>query len=716
VVSDPSNLPTVPTSLFSIPNGPFVEPNYSERVVIPQPPKPTTDFSTVSQTDCPHSQAGLSNWNTLGLTPSVAWGDVILPPNTNVLIDSTVGVKLGVVTIPATSQLVISDANVNLDMKGMIVKGRLTVGSETCRIQNKVSLTFWGERPSDVVTNIPSPETKGISVDGGTLNLHGKRYYRTWTRLSKTASIGDRVLVLQQEVNWRAGQDIVLVTTAMKDSREFHQNEVHTVEYVFPKDRLPAGIGSAIQLRSPVKYQHVAIQNYQAEVGLLSRNIVIQGSSTDSEPTDKDPLNCSLEWNYGDTKRPCMDQTELTGYGAHIMIHRGGKGYLEGVELLRVGQTNVLGRYPVHFHMLGNLCKGCYVKHSAVRRSYYRCVSIHGTHSTIVSENVAFDVSGYCYYLEDGIETRNTISFNLAAFIHMIGPEPPTGFGQTTKIYKQSSTLTLPADVTASGFYITNVDNNIIGNTASGGWAGYAFPNLDSPVGLSRNVNMRPSSGLGNTIDGNTAHSTGWWWYHGAGFYFGGALFFDESNVLTYNPGRQFLSSRSPCSRNLCAEGNCGDYCLVPDQRWLRISNSKTYLIAGVGLNVWSGRTEIVGFESHDNGLAIEGLEPGIWIDNLLAVCRSGTPVALPRDARMNFVNGNGFVWYDTDQEHILTDSTFRRCGYRKGFDQYDRASDRGCGDEVDIGCTDSSSAFGFLTHSDEFNPGTYEICLLLRS
>jgi hypothetical protein len=85
-----------------------------------------------------------------------------------------------------------------------------------------------------------------------------------------------------------------------------------------------------------------------------------------------------------------------------------------------------------------------------------------------VSENVAYDVVGYCYYLEDGVEQYNTLSFNLAAHIHSIGPDIPSGWAQTTDVYDQTSSLTLPADVTASGFYITNLRNFIFGNAASG--------------------------------------------------------------------------------------------------------------------------------------------------------------------------------------------------------------------------------------------------------
>lgn len=63
---------------------------------------------------------------------------------------------------------------------------------------------------------------------------------------------------------------------------------------------------------------------------------------------------------------------------------------------------------------------------------------------------------------------------------------------------------------------------------------------------------------------------------------------------------------------------------------------------------------------------------------------------------------------YDTAQEHIITDSVFRNCGFRSDeYDQYNSAPDRGCGDEseADTGCSQYSTTFGFLTHSDEFTP-----------
>ena len=490
-----------PTTVF--PPGPYIGAGESEIVVIPESPVPDLGES---RRYCPHLQGGLLNWNdpaTWGGRVPVS-GDVNLPSNTKIIVTQSIVQKLGYLTIPSTSELIFGEdpACIMLDVTGIQVNGVLRAGSETCRLETPLTITLHGARPADITTKPMSPLYKGISVTG-TLELHGKRFFKTWTRLAKTASPGDNFLLLQHPVNWETGQKIVLVTTAIKDSREWHQNEVLTVSSV----GFPSQVGSIVYLASNVVYPHIANSGYQAEVGLLSRTITVQGAKDDSEPSDPDPLNCIGADNYGDTGAPCPN-TELTGYGGHIMVHDAGKGFVEGVELYRMGQTNVLARYPMHFHNLANNCEGCYFRDSSVHRSFYRCVSIHGSHNTTVSENVAFDIIGHCYYLEDGVEEDNTISFNLASLVHIIGIAA-SGSGQKTSLTYQSPTLTLPADVTASGYYITNMHNNVIGNAASGGWAGFAFPVLYSPTGSHKGLRFRPCNRLAMTIDGNTAHSTG---------------------------------------------------------------------------------------------------------------------------------------------------------------------------------------------------------------
>jgi len=681
----------------------------SEMVTIPQPPEPVTS----PDLNCPHLQSDLldwhdpSTWTDFNLSPPVSGQDVTLPSNQKVVVMESVLETLGVVIIPDDSELIIGeDSNgISIEAEGFDVLGSLIVGSETCLITTPINISLLGTRPSDAVTNPQGPTYKGISVTGE-LSLHGKQFYRTWTRLAKTAVSGQEYVLLQNAVNWEPGQEVLLVTTAVKDAREWHQNEVLVVDLVQTKSVGGGQFVSAVYFTTPMQYTHYANNGYQGEVGLLSRVIKIQGAANDSEPTDPDPSNCSSgRWMWGGNTDVQCPNTELTGFGGHIMIHNGGKGYVEGVELYRMGQTNVLGRYPMHFHVLGNGCPDCYFRSSSVHRSFYRCISIHGTNNVTLSENVAYDVTGYCYYLEDGVEEDNTLSYNLAAHIHYLG-EAAYGGGQTTPLVYESPTLTLPADVTASGFYITNVHNNIIGNAASGGWAGFAFPSLRRPIGYHSDVNMKPSARTGLIIDGNTAHSTGWWWYHAAGFYFGGALYY-EGDSLVYNAGRdQSNGLRSPCLVDLCESGHCDDWCSEGNRAWVQMTNSKVFLVPSSGTNSWSGRMEVIGYESHDTGISLEALESGFWIDQMLVACRTGEQWIMPPNSEATAANGNGFFWYDTGQEHIITNSIFRNCGYRSSdFDEYDDSPDRGCGDSIETGCNSKSTTFGFLTHSDQFNP-----------
>jgi hypothetical protein len=127
-------------------------------------------------------------------------------------------------------------------------------------------------------------------------------------------------------------------------------------------------------------------------------------------------------------------------------------------------------------------------------------------------------------------------------------------------------------------------------------------------------------------MDGNTAHSTGWWWYHAGAFYFGGAIYYNTTtNILTYNPGRDFdfaNHDRSTCTVNACALGDCAYGCPAYDMVPIRLTNSKTFLVSSVGLNSWTGRIEIIGYEAHDVALMMEALSDGFWLDQGLVTCR----------------------------------------------------------------------------------------------
>ena len=130
---------------------------------------------------------------------------------------------------------------------------------------------------------------------------------------------------------------IVLLTTAMRDSRDWHENEIFTIINIDTENLPRSQVKAVVYLDRAIDSDHIANPNYQAEVGLLSRNIIVQGSDTDSLPTDASEDTCQTSRTnggstgvFGYDQVTCPDK-HLTGYGGHIMVHSGGVGYVEGV-------------------------------------------------------------------------------------------------------------------------------------------------------------------------------------------------------------------------------------------------------------------------------------------------------------------------------------------------------------------------------------------------
>ena len=86
-------------------------------------------------------------------------------------------------------------------------------------------------------------------------------------------------------------------------------------------------------------------------------------------------------------------------FDEHLVVGR-----IENVELNYVGQAFRLGRYAIHFHINGDM-SGSYVKSCGIHRSFNRAVNIHATHNILVENNVAYDIMGGAFFLEDGVET-----------------------------------------------------------------------------------------------------------------------------------------------------------------------------------------------------------------------------------------------------------------------------------------------------------------------
>lgn len=96
------------------------------------------------------------------------------------------------------------------------------------------------------------------------------------------------------------------------------------------------------------------------------------------------------------------DEIGSDEFGATIMMHADMSvprtkewviGRIQNVELYRVGQSFRLGRYPIHFHMNGDM-PSSYVKECAIHKSFNRAVNVHGTNYVRIERNFIYDIMG----------------------------------------------------------------------------------------------------------------------------------------------------------------------------------------------------------------------------------------------------------------------------------------------------------------------------------
>ena len=376
--------------------------------------------------------------------------------------------------------------DLELSTEWVMVHGELEIGTEARPHTRKATITLTDNVKDEDMSGIGGTNDRsdrGIMLMGGTLNLHGNRT-NSWTKLSKTAEAGSNSIEVLNAAGWRAGDVIVLASTDFDP----HQAERRTISAIR---------GNTITLDKKLDYMHFGKITFdvdeRGEVGMLSRNIVIQAS-------------------------PDADQTL---FGGHIMAMNGSKMFVEGVELNRMGQNMHLARYPIHWHLIGD-AQGQYIKNSAIHDTYSRCVTVHGTNYLDVENNVTYNNIGHCFFLEDAVEHGNQFVHNLGILTkcHPDAPCVPTNLGpfgseggqNFDTAGQNAKDILIPSDNTASTFWITNPDNIYRDNVAAGSDAtGFWFALPEHPTGKFEGTEISAKTWPRRTrvreFKGNTAHS-----------------------------------------------------------------------------------------------------------------------------------------------------------------------------------------------------------------
>ena len=104
---------------------------------------------------------------------------------------------------------------------------------------------------------------------------------------------------------------------------------------------------------------------------------------------------------------------DSTFEGLHSRIGHGAVGTVSYARVEHCGQLGVAGKYCLHFHM-SQACRDCVFRGNAIEHGSQRGIIVHGTHRSVVEDNVLYDLKGSYIYVEDGNEMENLFKNNVA--------------------------------------------------------------------------------------------------------------------------------------------------------------------------------------------------------------------------------------------------------------------------------------------------------------
>ncbi|KAL4484574.1 hypothetical protein ABPG74_019751 [Tetrahymena malaccensis] len=408
-----------------------------------------------------------SDPNTWGGSFAPIAGDLVyVAGGRSIIIDVPYIGILNTIVVSNANLIFANDKNIHLEAHNILVQnGNVIIGTQSSPVTGNIRITMYGNINDQ---QFPTVGSKGLSIYNGSIDIQGKPRAVTWTELSQTANIGDtsiQVFLKDSAFDWQAGEEIVIASTDYADG---HAERRIITKVVKNND----GTTATISFFDPLLIQHVSVSNEQyangkysvnmrAEVGLLTRNVVLEGD----------------------------DSSVQTQYGAHLMLHGSQtSARIRFAEFRHTGQPAIIGRYPIHFHMVGDV-SGSIVEGNAVHDSFARVLTIHATHYLHVKNNVGFNCAGHNIFLEDGIETNNIIEQNL-----ILG---------TKQVWSM-----LQSDITAASYWITNPLNYVFNNRAAGGdFYGFWYEIKEHPDGPSARNDICPQGMALGQFTNNIAHS-----------------------------------------------------------------------------------------------------------------------------------------------------------------------------------------------------------------
>jgi len=227
-----------------------------------------------------------------------------------------------------------------------------------------------------------------IVACGGRWDVHGASMNRTWLKLAASAKAGVTQVTLEQPVpDWRVGDRIIVTTSELQgpeSGHTFQKRPFARQKPVSTEERLITAVdGATLTLDRPLLKAHRGEVGMRSEVANLSRNVVIESA---------DPA----------------------GVRGHTMYHHDSSGGIGFAEFRHLGKEGVLGKYPIHFHLVRDSMRGSGVHGASVWDSHNRWITIHSTDHLLIRDCVGYQSRGHGFFLEDATEQWNVLDRNLA--------------------------------------------------------------------------------------------------------------------------------------------------------------------------------------------------------------------------------------------------------------------------------------------------------------
>ena len=314
----------------------------------------------------------------------------------------------------------------------------------------------------DILTSLlatsaaPNPGAPVPWSERGIIDIHGAPRLRVWTFGAQPVPRGTKTIVTKEPVDYVPGEKIFITTTSGGEAQEL------TVASR-PNPRTIVVLEPMVEDHDCFTYASSAYGFTDTlicyEVGLLSRNVVIQG--------DDDSLGQQ--------------------FGMHSIAAMGATMRVENAEWRRCGQSLIVGRYCMHFHILSDETLS-YARANSFHDSFQRAVTIHASNGLHVTDNVAFRVMAHTFFVEDGVEMGVVLEGNLVAS-QLTSPGP------------------IRTDLSAACFWTASGANHWKNNVCSGAANGYWIQPPATPTGPSNTDRLVPYMLPLGAFYNNTAHN-----------------------------------------------------------------------------------------------------------------------------------------------------------------------------------------------------------------